>query len=39
MLYAIINKFFYGTYGDNDFKKALDLFKEYYDRDRRDFLF
>jgi len=36
MLYAVINKFKYGSYGDSDFKRTLDLFKEYYDRDRRD---
>jgi hypothetical protein len=31
MIYAIINKFFYGSYGDSDFKKSMDIFREYYD--------
>lgn len=35
MIYALINKFYYGSYGDSDFKRTLDIFKEFYQR--RDF--
>ena len=30
MIYGLINKQYYGSYGDSDFKKSMEIFKEYY---------
>jgi hypothetical protein len=37
MLYAVINRFFNGTYGGDNFKRTLEIFKDYYDKGGKEY--